>query len=116
MSETPSQTLSLTFIRQEDLPADVESFIAQHPELIAYLNTAYTHIKATFGQDVQLSLRLYTDPEIMNYIHLVCYVGKPHLGIDEAFKRLHQFQDNWLFNQDSAMAELVNFSLNSNDF
>ena len=116
MSETPSQTLSLTFIRQEDLPADAESFIAHHPELIAYLNTAYTHIKATFAEGVKLSLRLHVDPEIVNYIHLVCYVRTYQLNMDEAINRLHQFEDDWLSTNENPINDLVIFMLDSNGF
>lgn len=65
-------------------PIDVESYLAQHPDLAELLDEFCAIIRAAFGTPTELSLEVYDDPEIDDQ-YLTLYIRQttyPHDMID----------------------------------
>lgn len=75
-------------------PGEVGAFLNEHPSLEAILLEAHPAIRACFGADPAVSLRLVRDPEAPGDRQLVAFVQsdlEPH----EALDRLDQFDERW---------------------
>ena len=71
---TPAEVLrgltSLGVITER--PAEVEDYLSDHPELGAVLHEICAAVRAEFGVAAELSLNMYSDPEVQDFYLSLC--------------------------------------------
>jgi hypothetical protein len=90
--------------------AEANAYLNEHPMLYPYIVESIEKIKAIFGANVELELRLRIDPEITNAQTLYCYIWVK-MSVDEALDKLDKFDDEYYLKLPEQIKDYLNYNV-----
>ncbi|MBN1580542.1 MAG: hypothetical protein JXA89_07545 [Anaerolineae bacterium] len=92
----------ISSLYQSENPEAVQGFLSPRPDLIPVLIEAYDLIKAYFGDQPTIQLKLVRDPEFPVLQKLFAYI-QTDLPVSEAMTLADQIDDDWFDLQPSSI-------------